>query len=632
MRRLAAASLAIAALLAAHARAEGAPAPSSFDYLYIRAHEGNASGGHAAIRFGADTFDFQHRDGWLVPRREGSRRFQHTYRTLQNRGIEVSRVGATPETISLLRETFARRVLAQSRQLEVLDEMARDVALLDALAAGEAARLPVRGAGFFADAGASAEVPAVLTELRARIAARHGAEWLAGRRGAALRTLRELARTPLEMRALRVDPLVYPIAPDSLSRRAGQALAARAACEVILRPRTLREGVRAGEAMLPDGWLALDRQRRARLLEVRAALLDAAVEIAASRRPDWGEALLLAGARLVALDESLESGHLVVLDAFPSDATILRIGSRRRALLPTLLDEARRDFVRAHRLVFERRGFREASWSELEEAVTRIAELRAAQAGASQLRVTVGTPMLPEGIASLPVSPRPAASRTELASMSEVARDAERRVRGAIEAQYRYDLTDRNCVSELFRTIEAGLASVAGAPPAADRDAIGGFVREESRRRLGGYVDPVAAANFIPFVSSRNVRASWRVAERVYLPSAREYAVAREGTLGAALRESNVLTAKFYEPAEGAGFFVFFTDGKWPLRPLLGAANLVAALARSGVGVLQLPVDRGQGLRAGLGGVVWSVPELFFGNIRKGTNEYVPPAQRPPPG
>jgi hypothetical protein len=141
-------------------------------------------------------------------------------------------------------------------------------------------------------------------------------------------------------------------------------------------------------------------------------------------------------------------------------------------------------------------------------------------------------------------------------------------------------------------------------------------VKRESQRRLGGYVDPVAAANFVPFVSSRHVRASWNVAEQRHLDSARELAIDREGTIGAALRESNVLTSSVYEPAEQDGFFVFFTDGEWPLRPLLGAANLVAALGRSGVGVLQLPFDRGRGFARSRG--VLSAPELFFSSTSAG--------------
>ncbi|HVH20345.1 MAG TPA: hypothetical protein VNF72_18780, partial [Myxococcota bacterium] len=82
MRRLAVAGFLLALV---GVRAEAQDPPASFDYVYIRAHEASASGGHAAIRFGRDTFDFQHVDGWLAVRRENARRFQYSYRTLQNR-------------------------------------------------------------------------------------------------------------------------------------------------------------------------------------------------------------------------------------------------------------------------------------------------------------------------------------------------------------------------------------------------------------------------------------------------------------------------------------------------------------------------------------------------------------------
>jgi len=630
-RRLAAALSAVA-LLAASARSDvAAPAPDSFDYLYIRAHEGNASGGHAALRFGSDVYDFQHAaGGWLAIRREDSRRFQHIYRALQNRSIEVSRIEAAPETVALLRETFERRLLAQSRQQLRLSEMEADVALLDALAAGGEARVRVRGAGFFADAPGAAAPPA-LAELRERIAAAHGETWLAARADAAARALRELGATSQGPTPPRVDPLTYPVAREPQTRRASRALAAMAASDVILHPRGLREGVRAGEGQPPEAWLTLDAALRARLVEARAGLLESAAALAASPRPDWGEALLLACARLAALDESLATGHLVMLDAFPADAKVLRMGPRRRALLPTLLGDARRDFVDAHRDLFSGSGYDEASWGELEGAVTRIAELRAALAGASSMRVAVGA-MLPDGSEERALAPGDlAAGRGDGARAAEAARAALRDYRSALGAQYRYDVLRRNCVSELFRTIELALASAGDAPPPDDREAVRAFVRRESVRRLGGYVDPVADANFIPFVSSRNVRASWHVAEVVHLPSAREHAVESEGGgVAAALRESNVITSTVYEPAEDAGFFLFFTDGEWPLRPLLGAVNLAAALARSGVGLLELPFDGGHGFRAGLSGALWSLPELFFTNIRKGTNEYVPPAQRPP--
>ena len=628
----AAVALIFATLLATTARGDGNEPATSFDYLYVRAHEGNASGGHAALRFGAVTFDFQHDGGWLTPRREDSRRFQHQYRTLQNRSIEVSRIAATPATVALLIDTFERRLLVQSRQLEIHDEVRRDVALLEALAEGDAVRLDVRGAGLFSAAGTpTSAVPPVLVALHDRIAERHGDDWLAQRRDAAERALREVSFTPVASAALAVDPLVYPMAATSISRRLGDALAARTAVDLLDAPRPLAAGVRAGEALPPDPLLALDAASRDRLRAARAAIFDAAVALAASRRPDWGGALLLAAARLVAIDESLAADRLVLLDALPKDATALPVTKRRRALLPSLLVEARRDLAPARDRFLASRGFSEIEWSALEEAVSRVAELRAATLGAGAFRVAAD-PLLPEGRATLSVEPSPVVTPAELALALDFAHAAERDYGAALAAQYRYDLITRNCVSELFRTIEAALTRDGAAPPAADRAALLAFVAAESERRLGGYVDPVGRANFIPFVSSHNVRARWGVEERIHLPSAREHAVEREGTLRAALRESNVWTSTLYTPADSSAFFVFFTDGSWPLRPLLGAVNLGAALARSAVGVLQLPIDRGRGLRTGLEGALFSLPELFFANIRKGTSEYVPPELRPPPG
>ena len=58
-------------------------------------------------------------------------------------------------------------------------------------------------------------------------------------------------------------------------------------------------------------------------------------------------------------------------------------------------------------------------------------------------------------------------------------------------------------------------------------------------------------------------------------------------------------------------------------RPLFGAVNLVVGIAASAVGLIALPVDGGATLWAGLKGALFSLPELFFQNIRKGSFEHV---------
>jgi hypothetical protein len=129
-------------------------------------------------------------------------------------------------------------------------------------------------------------------------------------------------------------------------------------------------------------------------------------------------------------------------------------------------------------------------------------------------------------------------------------------------------------------------------------------------------------------VSARAVRETYAVSETIEIPSYRLAGLARlarsEGALRVRARESNTLTSTLYRrnPADSA--FLFFTDDTVATRPLLGAVNVVAGLGASVAGVFTLAVDRGDLLRAGLRGVLFSLPELAFFNIRKGSLLFAP--------
>jgi hypothetical protein len=99
---------------------------------------------------------------------------------------------------------------------------------------------------------------------------------------------------------------------------------------------------------------------------------------------------------------------------------------------------------------------------------------------------------------------------------------------------------------------------------------------------------------------------------------------ARENDLKVYLRESNTLSSTIYRRNGRDSFFLFFTDDALPVRPLYGALNVIAGAGEMALGVLRAPLDRGRTLWSGFKGVVFSVPELAFVNLRKGTLEYGP--------
>ncbi len=612
-----------------------ADAPRNVDYLMIRGNEGGSAGGHAAIRFGAETFHFEHADGLLRLGRDDSERFQYVYRTLQNRDIELSRVPVAPETYALLHDAFERRALVQERQLEIEAETRADANLFRALrarergASGDAAGFEVRGAGFFAAASDPTAPTAPdanqLAALRLRIEALHGREFLARRRNEVDQTI--ASQTPQVVPVDEVDLSAdrYPVVEPSYSRSVESWLAARLALELLASPRPLRP-----EALAPAAEeLALSPAECERLRAAAAALRENMAQLVASQRDDWGFPLLLGMARLAAFETSLRSGRWRVLDPFPAASETLDVSDVHRALLPALLGEARADFERARQDFVQSRGFQEIPWNALETAEGRWLELRGVAAGAATIRIHAGT-LIPEARAHVAELPRPSGDLGPLVDRSQA---AVRRYRERLLALHGYDLVRHNCVSEIFRTLDAALGSeqAPGAPAA-----LRALVRAESTRRLGGYVDPVAGFNFIPFVSLHRVRGSWSVAQAVSLPSYRRFRLAEmaasEPPLRVALRESNAFTARTHCAGDREGFFVFFTDTQVPLRPLLGAVNVGAGLLRSAVGLVALPFDGGRGLHSGLSGVLFSLPELVFQNIRKGYNDYVPPGERPPPG
>jgi hypothetical protein len=354
------------------------------------------------------------------------------------------------------------------------------------------------------------------------------------------------------------------------------------------------------------------------------------VRLLRSSRPDWGFPLLVGMARLVALDEARRSGAWMFLDAFPSDAPVISaIEQRERpALTQALLDEARGDFAAARARLGKRaeasRGFPEADFVALEAAGNRLVEVSRAVDDQRPMRLGLGM-RVPgrEAVLAQPIVPE--LTDDALARHAAAARDEEEAYESELRRLYGYNVVTRNCVTEIFRTIDAALAA---ALPDADADTI----QRESIRRLGGYVDFEHRLTFIPAASAMAVGDTYAVAETIEVPSYRLAALARmyrrNNAARVYLRESNTLTSTLYQrnPADSA--FLFFTDDVVPpIRPLLGAVNVVAGLGVSAAGLFALPVDGGDLLRAGLKGVIFSLPELIFFNIRKGSLLFAP---RPP--
>jgi hypothetical protein len=568
------------------ARAE--PPAAGLAWVYVESNTGSSSGGHVALRVRDGVYHVQQAGrGLFRIERETWRTFEHLYAGLGNRTLAVAHLDVTEADVERAHDRLARAYVAQQSELRRSERLVLDRAWAHAWRDGRAPP-PLAGAGLFAPEGAPD--PDALA-LRGAVESRFGAGFLAG----------EVARLDGAVRALPVDP--------------ARGLELR---EALLLRETLRalDGAwpLAEAATLPvEGVLAepLGVEERAGARRHAAAQQGAALALLASRRPDRAHALALAAARHQALARSAERGVLVLLDPYAGFGEPLPAGEsasaetwarRAEVLAPTLRH--------GRKVVLESDGWDEAQYHLLELGAGVFVD---------QARGAAGGPVRKLPRAALPAPARLVDYRPDAtaASCAEAARAADAALAAHEERLarlYPYGVVRRNCVTEIVRLLNG----------AYDGDAA---------RALGAELEPGAGFDFVPFAFWGSATSRLRVSEIEIVPSHRERELARilaeDPALARRLGESVTFASTIYTPRWRDGSFLFFTDDVfWP-RPVLGFANLGFAAGSGALGLATAPFDGARRLGAAGSGLWYSVPELFFFNIRKGTFEWVPSEPAP---
>ncbi|WP_367027456.1 hypothetical protein ABZN20_09390 [Methylococcus sp. ANG] len=500
----------------------------------------------------------------------------------------------TPDVYAALRESFENRLRRQNAQFEVPEALHRDGEILATLASTDTPpRLLVKGLGLFEPARTDVPEDPALAGLRTRALARYGAEGLETRMasvGQAILGLRpDPPDDPLPMDANGSPPWRYRFAD-----RYHDLLALLEAYRLLERAAPLRHEAYhapAGrEFALKPGEIETLRTFARKLEESALAALD-------QPRPDQGPGLLAAFARLEALGKTLRYGRLVFLDTLNGrETTELPWGSA-----PPVFTAADADFRLARQELSSGRELDEVGYSLLENAANRRLEARKVLAGRAPFHLRVSAGLMPSRPGSPTETVRPALGAEEMQDAAAAFRAAESGQRERLKQIYRYHLVERNCVTELFRTLNDSLAGL----------------NRSGTQALGGHIEPTAV-DAIPFVSAQRVERHYRVTESFELASRRKLFLETLDS-EAYLAELSPLSSAIYRTNDEDSLFLFFTDtAAWP-RPLFGAANLAVGTAEALAGLLASPFDAGRTLHHGLRGMLVSLPELAFFNIRKGT-------------
>lgn len=615
-------------------------------YLHVEANEGDSSGGHTAIRFDNETFHFQHDSSGIIRiQRLDSQTFDHIYADLGNRGIRESWIEVSEESYKLLLDGFNQVLFIQDEQLRILASLRRDVTLFEILlnrlqpsdSSKHPADFPLKGLGYFwPDDQNSAAVESAkmirppspaLGRLKSLVNNSYGESFVEQRITQAHAAIHNLKLNAAPSRDQNLSLDIFPKYSDSASSTYTDALLALSALQVLQAEKNLLPGSYWSPS---SDSFKLSPEESLFLRTYADKLTNNLLNLLNSTRSDWGFPFIVGMARLASIEISVNSGRFVFLDVFSGTTG----KSRRqefsgRQYLPAMIKETAELFSMKQQEFFSGREMREADYAALELLGNKLMELEYAITYDVQPRPLPETPA-PSRSAQLRSLAGPDMSEADLQRELEAARKTENAYAKALANLYEYNLFQRNCVTEIFFYINRILTRSAATNENTGLAEIlnhSQHVRAESQQRLGGYIDPAQGLNFIPVISMGEVDACYRVTAKRELSSYRAAQLARmkkrESPLLVFLRESNTITSTIYRRAPDDSPFLFFTEDTFLLRPVYGAFNLLAGLGESLLGLATMPFEGTRRFHLGAKGVLFSLPELIFINLRKGTIEYV---------
>lgn len=583
------------------------PAASTLEFVYLESNVGSASGGHVALKLDDQVYHYQNDQGYSRLTRDDWEHFRRTYNDLENRTLHLAKVSLQMQDAERIRDHLSLLYLIQNRQLDFLSALERDIDLLKALQSGQPATLP--GIGFFSTD--TRESP-VVNQLRAIVESELGTEFIKNELTRLADQLTKLKYGTPVIETLDASPGHYPLHPTTFSEQFEALYARWFALKIMQQGYAVRKDRLIDISHLEGIFKPspLMNSERAGLTLLRRQLIDSVLTALKSQHTSSSSFLLLAIARFQAISMSLDLDSLLLIDVTPHEelSATLTVTPNRRPLLIGL----RHHLVSA--LPRLRRTFSEApeelSYHQLERSASTLHEVGKGLKTGLEIRFSL-QPTTPKGMGKTQRVVH-TMGQEELEQAHEHAQQRRDHFQKQIEVAYAYRLIDRNCVTELVRAMNAAFPN--------ERDA---------RRALGGLIVPGESQGFIPFRFFELVRARYPLQALTSLPSFRIRGLQQQALHNASwpeqIGETIVPLARLYQPRpEDSAFLLFTDDTFWP-RPLFGTINLLYAMGATSAGLFMAPLDQGDGLKQGLRGALFSLPELLFWNIRKGSYEAIDP-------
>jgi hypothetical protein len=581
-------------------------------FIYIEASEGNSSGGHVAVQLGDDVYHYQYQNALIRLFKHNADAFRVNYQLLQNRSLHIADIEVSDTAYDDISNHFNVRFFEQRQKQKQLQALKHDQALLQALLQWKGKPVPslsvsktsllLQGAGLFYSDSASKPINKSTTEcdttnssakinakVRQQLENSYGKSFLSQKIISLSKELRQLlpaeTNNNYSFSAHYSDLLNGLLVLQALQK--AQSLTSNACFQVNLPEIRLNDAeIKQAQAFQQD-------------------LLRSVQSLMVSKRPDWGYALFVTLARLIVTEQSIQTRQWTFLD--DTDEKAIPIPGEQLALYAEqLLKQRLGDLQRLHKAtsdLSDAPSNYERHYVNLEIMANRYQQwLISDKTGELRYQSEQALPKVPLPLTHFLLTDLSVGQLEHALQQQEIAADRLKKMDSEHNA---YHLLTKNCVTALFELIN---------------EAVSG----QSKQLLGGFIDP--KLNFIPFQAFDSVRETYNVVKTREVPAYRQQELTkmydREVDSWVYARESNVFSSSLYKHNPDDAWFVFFTDDAVLLRPLFGAINTLAATGQSVFGLLSWPFDGGKEIKIGTRGVLTSLPELAFFNIRKGSYPY----------
>lgn len=577
-----------------------------FEFIYIDANSGQSSGGHSALKFGDWVYHFQYYPDQIFHLvREPWYDFRYTYNILENRSLEIAKIFLDQKELTFLERGFNRLFLVQEKHLSNKKQMGNDVAILESLLDSKQ-NYKVEGIGYISHKIQSSSS----IRLRDKIIQIHGSSFLQSEINKIYQTIQELNWKPNPIPEDRISIWNYPTGATYLSNR----------YDSLLQRLALLEAIQSGFGLDKKSLVHFPKNSVSPMTEEESIILhQLQLEVEARilsdiTNPDSSYIELLHFLTYTIIEEMLTSNEFIFLDSFTEYR--IKVSWEKSEDLDSLSTETLPLFQK-YRSIYLTRRLDIQGFIDIQDSANRVIEVMRAKDGLRPIRhIHSKTLPLKKG---LPLqSPQINWNRNLLYSHLEETKLILKTYQAKLQEIYPYHLITKNCSSEIFESIHR----------------IYGNNSEKVESILGKDIDPSKSLAFIPFYAMWDIEKNYNHTKSYSLLSYRkakvEYFKKTETGLIVDLRESFVPTSTIYESNSEDHPFLFFTDDTILLRPIYGLGNFGTGMAYTMYGIVHLPFDNGKKFKNGIQSMFFSLPEIVFFNIRKGSFFKIKPGDLDP--